>query len=58
MKMDEVIKMDEQNFREQIETQEEGYVPRPKWQVWAARLGLVIFIAFLIMYYILFFRGG
>ena len=49
---------DDAYFREQIEAQEEGYVPRPKWQVWAARLGLVIFIAFLIMYYILFFRGG
>ena len=50
--------MDEQNMQEQLLEQEEGYTPRPKWQVWAARLGLVIFIAFLIMYYILFFRGG
>ena len=33
------------------EVQEEGYVPRPQWQVWAARVALVIFIAGLIMYY-------
>ena len=26
----------------------EGYVPRPAWQVWAARLGLVIFIGIVI----------
>ena len=30
---------------------EEGYKPRPAWQVWAARIGLVIFILGLIMYY-------
>ena len=34
------------------------YVPRPVWQVWAARLGLVVFLAFLVMYYILIARGG
>ena len=28
-----------------------GYVPRPAWQVWSARIGLVIFILGLIMYY-------
>lgn len=39
--------MDNQN--EQIQTQEEGYVPRPKWQVQAARIGLVIFIGLVIL---------
>ena len=39
--------MDNQN--EQIQTQEEGYVPRPKWQVMAARIGLVIFIGLVIL---------
>ena len=34
------------------------YVPRPVWQVWAARIGLVVFIAFLVMYYILIARGS
>ncbi len=50
--------MAEENLQEQLPEQEEGYTPRPRWQVWAARLGLIVFIGFLIMYYILFFRGG
>ena len=33
---------------ETLQPEEEGYVPRPKWQVWAARVGLVIFIALVI----------
>ena len=38
--------MDNQN---EIKTPEqEGYVPRPAWQVWAARIGLVIFIGIVI----------
>ena len=28
--------------------EQEGYSPRPAWQVWAARLGLVIFISIVI----------
>ena len=28
--------------------EQEEYVPRPKWQVWAARVGLVIFLLFVI----------
>ena len=28
--------------------QQEGYIPRPAWQVWAARIGLVIFIGLVI----------
>ena len=39
--------MDNQN--EQIPTTEEGYIPRPKWQVLAARIGLVIFIGLVIL---------
>ena len=31
--------------------EQEGYVPRPWWQVWGARIALVIFILGLIMYY-------
>lgn len=38
--------------------QEEGYVPRPAWQVWGARVGLVIFILFVIYQYIAIARGG
>ena len=39
------------------ETQEMGYVSRPAWQVWAARLGLVLAIAFVI-YQLLTIAGG
>ena len=39
------------------ETQENGYAPRPAWQVWAARLGLVLAIAFVI-YQLLTIAGG
>ena len=38
--------------------EEEPYVPRKRWQVWAARIALLVFIAFLIMYYSIVFRGG
>ena len=50
--------MDEQRTNEVEETKEPGYVPRPAWQVWGARIGLVIFVLFLVMYYINIFRGG
>ena len=45
----EVNDMEDMEIREEI--QEEGYKPRPAWQVWTARIGLVIFILGLIMYY-------
>ena len=38
--------------------QNEGYKPRPAWQVWAARIGLVLFIIVLVIYYMVYFRGG
>ena len=50
--------MDEQRKEEILETEETGYVPRPAWQVWAARIGLVVFLIFLVMYYWNIFRGG
>ena len=45
---------------ETLETQPEqaGYVPRPKWQVWGARIALVLFIVLLIFYYLNVARGG
>lgn len=36
---------------------EEGYVPRPAWQVWGARIGLVLFLLF-VAYQILSIAGG
>ena len=44
----EVNGMDEQK-NQQIE--DERYVPRPKWQVWAARIALVVFLIGLVLYY-------
>ena len=41
-----------------IQLPEEGYVPRPKWQVWAARVGLMLFILFVIYQYLAIARGG
>ena len=41
--------MDEQIMEQEV--QEEGYVPRPWWQGWGARIALGVFILGLIMYY-------
>ena len=41
-----------------IGPEEEGYVERPAWQVWGARIGLVLFIIILILYYGRMLRGG
>ena len=48
--------MDEQ--RKENQQEESGYSPRPAWQLWAARIGLAVFIGFLILYYVNIFRGG
>ena len=36
----------------------EGYVPRPAWQVWGARLGVVLMILFVIYQILSIARGG
>ena len=38
--------------------QQEGYEPRPKWQLWAARIGLVLFILLVIGQIVSIARGG
>lgn len=38
--------------------QQEGYVPRPAWQVWGARVGLVLFILFVIWQIMSIAKGG
>lgn len=45
----EVNGMEEQDIQEL--TPEEPYTPRPAWQVWGARIALVVFIVGLILYY-------
>ena len=39
------------------ETPDECYVPRPAWQVWCARIGLVLFLL-VVAYQILSIAGG
>ena len=33
---------------EETQEKEQSYVPRPAWQVWMARAGLVLFVALVI----------
>jgi hypothetical protein len=47
--------MEEQMMPEQ---EEQGYVERPKWQVWAARVAVVVLVGLIILYYITIARGG
>ena len=44
--------------RNEQPAEQEHYTPRPAWQVWGARIGLVVFIGLIIMYYINIARGG
>ena len=51
--------MEEQKHEERTEEQvKEVYTPRPVWQVWAARVGLVIMIICVILYYWHIASGG
>ena len=43
---------EEKNLPEQELPEQEHYVPRPQWQVWAARIGLAAFLVFLVLYYL------
>ena len=42
----------------ELEEEQPTYVPRPRWQVWGARILAVIFILLVIMYYVNIARGG
>ena len=42
---------------EKLENQE-GYTPRPMWQVWGARIGLVLFLIFVAYQILTIARGG
>ena len=49
-------------MEEMLENQEvearEGYQPRPAWQVWGARIGVVVVIIAVILYYFHIANGG
>ena len=47
--------MDEQEKKLQ---EKPAYTPRPAWQVWMARIGLVIAVAAVALYYYHIARGG
>ncbi len=51
------MEMDEKKD-EMLEESQPAYTPRPAWQVWAARIGLLLFVAMIVMYYIHMMRGG
>ena len=48
--------MDE--MKENQDFEEQGYVPRPAWQVWMARVGLVFMILFVIYQILTIATGG
>ena len=52
--------MDEERIDtpETPETEQEHYVPRPKYQIWAARIGLALVILGVILYYWHIASGG
>ena len=55
--------MDEKNEQIELEqkeipAQQESYVPRPMWQVWGARIGLVLFLIFVAYQILNIARGG
>lgn len=49
----------EETPAEQIPEEEKPkYTPRPAWQVWLARIGLVIFVILVLLYYFNMMRGN
>ena len=48
----------DEEMQQAMEEETPKYVPRPAWQVWGARIALVLFILVIIMYYLKIARGG
>jgi len=53
----EVITLDEMKQEAQQFPEETGYTPRPRYQVWAARVALVLFLL-IVIYQLLSIAGG
>ncbi len=49
---------DENKETEAAAMKEEGYVPRPAWQVWGARIAFVLFLILVVFQIISIARGG
>ena len=51
--------MENEELKDTIAEEEQPvYTPRPKWQVWAARVAVVVLVVLIILYYITIARGG
>ena len=57
--------MENKDFQEEEQLQEEvaaeetqKYIPRPAWQVWGARIALVLFLLMILLYYLKIAQGG
>ncbi len=50
--------MEEERINDAPEAEAEYYEPRPAWQVWGARIGLVLFLIFVAYQIITIARGG
>ena len=48
----------ENNHEYETQEPQEGYTPRHAWQVWAARIGLVLFLLFVAYQILMIARGG
>ncbi len=48
----------EEERTENLQGEAAVYRERPRWQIWAARVGLVIMIIGVILYYLHIARGG
>ncbi len=49
--------MEDMQKKPEQEQEQERYVERPMWQVWGARVGLVVFLLF-VVYQIISIAGG
>ena len=47
-----------ENQKDNMTPEQQPYQPRSAWQVWAARIGLVLFILLVIVQYLQIARGG
>ena len=50
--------MENEQVDQPLVSEEAGYKPRPAWQVWAARIGVVIMIICVALYYWHIASGG
>lgn len=53
-----IVQENENQPTQQTVMPQEGYRPRPRYQVWAARFGLVVVIIAVALYYYYIAKGG